>query len=57
MNKAKEGWDIGWEVGVCDVKDSGGGKIEPCLNNNKMYLRIIKHVNFINWYICLTQFL
>ena len=28
MDKAKEGWNLGWEVGMVGVGGSGGGKME-----------------------------
>ena len=35
MDKTKEGWDQGWEVGMAGVRGSGGGKWRQLyLNNN-----------------------
>ena len=31
MDKVKEGWDPGWEVGVDRVGESGGGKMETTI--------------------------
>ena len=50
MDKAKGGWDQGWEVGMAGVEGSCGGKIETILLEQQLKKKK-KYMKILYWYI------
>ena len=48
MDKAKGGWDWGWEVGMAGVGGSGGGKMETTVLEQQLKKERKKNSNFRN---------